>query len=303
MSDFIPVLLPIYLPIILGFLVRTTGYFPEKYGNPLLQFVLKITVPLLIFTDMARMDADALAQVVPVVLSLPLYMTILWLMAVLVSKIPLFSRRRIETVLIIVLGNIGYFGWAVTEIGLGSDGLSRSIMFAVLFWPLSIFFSFLSKVLLDRSDEGMSSALHTLKIAIPIFVAFVLGLLLAVFRIDAPGFIMEPLARFGHMTVPLILFGVGLSLSFKVHWGVLSLLLPLRLILTFSAAWLVTKMNVKLDEISRSAIFMVALMPVAVNSLMMGNILKLDEEYISGAIMLSSLMALVTIPLTLIFFS
>ena len=81
------------------------------------------------------------------------------------------------------------------------------------------------------------------------------------------------------------------------------MLLPLRLLLTFGAAWLITRMNGKLDDTSRSVIIMVALMPVAANSLMMGNTLKLDEEYISGAIMLSSLIALVTIPLTLILFS
>jgi len=303
MSEYIPIILPIYVPILLGYLVRSTGYFPVKYGNSLLQFALKITVPLLIFTDMAGMDADALSQVVPVVLSLPLYMTILWLAALLVSKIPLFRKRRVETVLIIILGNIGYFGWAVTEIGLGSGGLSRSIMYAVLFWPLTILFSFLTKILLDRSDEGAKSAFYTLKIAIPIFLAFVAGLALAIFGIHAPDNSMEPLAKFGHMTVPLILFGVGLSLSFKAHWGELSLLLPLRLVLTFGAAWLTTRMNVKLDDISRSVVLMVALMPVAANILMMGNTLKLDEEYLSGAIAISSLMALVTIPLTLILFS
>jgi predicted permease len=303
MSEYIPIILPIYIPIVLGFMVRSTGYFDVKHGNSLLQFALKITVPLLIFTDMAGMDADALSQVVPVVLSLPLYMLVLWLAALLVSRIPLFRKRQVETVLIIILGNIGYFGWAVCEIGLGSAGLSRSIMYAVLFWPLTILFSFLTKILLDRSDEGLASALYTLKIAIPIFLAFVAGLAMAVLRIHAPDFVMGPLAVFGKMTVPLILFGVGLSLSFKAHWGELSLLLPLRLVLTFGAAWLTTRMNIKLDEASRSVIIMVALMPVAANSLMMGNTLKLDEEYISGAIMLSSLIALVTIPLTLIFFS
>ncbi len=303
MSEYIPIILPIYVPILLGYLVRSTGYFPVKYGNPLLQFALKITVPLLIFTDMAGMNAEALSQVVPVVLSLPIYMTILWLAALLVSRIPLFRKRRVETVLIIILGNIGYFGWAVTEIGLGSGGLSRSIMYAVLFWPLTILFSFLTKILLDRSDEGAKSAFYTLKIAIPIFLAFAAGLALAVFEIHTPGYIMEPLAKFGHMTVPLILFGVGLTLSFKAHWGELSLLLPLRLVLTFGAAWLTTRMNVKLDEISRSVVVMVALMPVAANILMMGNTLNLDEEYLSGAIAISSLMALITIPLTLILFS
>ncbi len=303
MSEYIPIILPIYIPIILGVLVRSSRYFPAEYGHPILQFALKITVPLLIFTSMSLMNADALSQVVPVVLSLPLYMIILWLAALLITKFPIFRKRRVEAVLIIILGNIGYFGWAVTEIGLGSGGLSRSIMYAVLFWPLTILFSFLTKILLDRSESGVRSALHILKIAIPIFSAFIAGLLIAILGIKIPEFVIQPLSTFGGMTVPLILFGVGLSMSFKAHWGELSLLLPIRLVLGFGAAWLTTRMNVKLDELSRSAIMMVSLMPVAASILMMGNTLNLDEEYLSGAIALSSIMALVTIPFTLILFA
>ncbi len=300
MAEYFPILLPIYVPIILGFLVRYSGYFPAEYGHSIRQFCLKITIPLLIFTNMALMDADALSQVLPVVISLPIYMAILWLAAILITRLPMFKTRRLEAILVIILGNIGYFGWAVTEIGLGSGGLSRSIMYAVLFWPMTIMFSFLSKIVIDRSNDGIRSALHILKIAIPIFMAFVAGLLAAIFGIRIPEAVMEPLSAFGRMTVPLILFGVGLSVSFKAHWGALSFLLPLRLILGFGAAWLTTRMNVKLDDLSRTAILMVSVMPVAANVLIMGDVLHLDEEFIAGAVTLSALLALVTIPLTLI---
>ena len=300
MADYFPILLPIYVPIILGFLVRYSGYFPAEYGHPLRQFCLKITIPLLIFTSMALMDAEALSQVLPVVLSLPIYMGILWLAALLITKLPMFKTRRMEAILVIILGNIGYFGWAVTEISLGSDGLTRSIMYAVLFWPTTIMYSFLSKIVIDRSDDGIRSALHILKIAIPIFTAFIAGLLAAIFSISIPDSVMEPLSAFGRMTVPIILFGVGLSVSFKAHWGELSFLLPLRLVLGLGAAWLTVRMNVKLDDLSRTAILMVSVMPVAANILIMGDILNLDEKFISGAVTLSVLLALVTIPLTLI---
>jgi predicted permease len=300
MADYIPILLPIYVPIILGLIARFTGYFPVEYGHSIRQFCLKITIPLMIFTSMASMDTSTLSQVLPLMLSLPVYMGILWLIALLVSKLPMLKSRRIEAILVIILGNIGYFGWAVTKIGLGEAGLTRSIMFAVLFWPVTILYSFLSKAVVDRTEGGIKSALHTLKIAIPILAAFILGLVIAIIGWRVPESIFEPLSAFGRMTVPLILFGVGLSVSFKAHWGELSLLLPLRLALGFGAAWLTTRMIGNLDDISRTAILMVSVMPVGANSLIMGDILGLDEEFIAGAVTLSALLALVTIPLTLI---
>ncbi len=142
--------------------------------------------------------------------------------------------------------------------------------------------------------------MQVLKIAIPILAAFILGLVIAIIGWRVPESIFEPLSAFGRMTVPLILFGVGLSVSFKAHWGELSLLLPLRLALGFGAAWLTTRIIGNLDDVSRTAIMMVSVMPVGANSLIMGDILGLDEEFIAGAVTLSALLALVTIPLTLI---
>jgi predicted permease len=303
MKELMPLFLPIYLPIVLGFLVRLTGYFPEEFGHAIRQFCLKITIPLLIFMSMVTMDSSAVSQVLPMVLSLPLYLGILWLAALLATMLPVFRTRRIEGILVIVLGNIGYFGWAVTNLGLGPEALTRNLMFTTLFWPMIILFSILSRIAVDRTLDGVRSALKTLKVAMPMLLAFIAGLAMKLAGLTVPPVLADSLMAFSRMTVPLILFGAGLSVVFRTHWGILSLLLPLRLLLGLGAAWLTTRILSSLDPISRSVILIVSQMPVAANTLIMGDVMGLDEEFISGAITLSAVLALATIPLTLYLFA
>jgi predicted permease len=303
MKELLPLFLPIYLPIVMGFLTRLTGYFPEEFGHAIRQFCLKVTIPLLIFMSMVTMDSSAVSQVLPMVLSLPLYMGILWLAALLATMLPVFRTRRIEGVLVIILGNIGYFGWAVTNLSLGPEALTRNLMFTTLFWPMTILFSILSRIAVDRTLNGVRSALKTLKVAIPMLLAFAAGLAMKLAGFTIPPALAESLSAFSRMTVPLILFGAGLSVVFRAHWGILSLLLPLRLLLGLGAAWLTTRILGSLDSTSRSVILIVSQMPVAVNTLIMGDVMGLDEEFISGAITLSAVLALATIPLTLYLFA
>ena len=299
MTDYITIFLPIYLPIVLGFLAKITGYFPADAVHALNRFCLRITIPMLMFTSMASLDVDLISQVLPVTLSLPLYMGILWLAAMGLTKIPLFRERRVEGVLIIILGNIGYFGWAVTDIGLGNGALSRSLMFAALFWPVTILYAFLARYFTGGTEEDHKAALRTLKIGIPIISAFLLGVLSALLRIRIPPLLMTSLTAFSGMTITLILFGVGLSLSFHGQWGELAILLPLRLALGFGAAWLTTRLVPGLDGLSRTVIMTVSVMPVGANSLIMGEVRGLDGEFLARAVTLSTVLALITIPLTL----
>ena len=299
MADYIPIFLPIYLPIVLGFIVKISGYFPMEASHTLNRFCLRITIPILMFTSMATLDVDMLSQVLPVTLALPLYMGLLWLIAMAVTRIPFFRKRRVENVLIIILGNIGYFGWAVTDIGLGEGALERNLMFTTLFWPLTILYSFSAGFFTGGSEEDRTSALRTLKIGIPIIAGFLAGLLCALTGLRISPVLMDSLTAFGDMTTTLILFGVGLSLSFRGEWGELAILLPLRLAFGFGAAWLTTRLIGGMDGLSRTVVMTVSVMPVAANSLIMGEAMGLDEGFLAGAVTLSTALALITIPITL----
>jgi len=303
MSHFPSLFLPIYLPILLGFLARIIGFLPSDSGHAIRQFCLKITIPLLIFMSMATMDSAALSQALAMTLALPLYMGILWLFALLITSLPPLRTRRLEGILIIILGNIGYFGWAVTNITLGSDALTRNLMFTALFWPMTIMYAFFAKIAIDRSVAGVQSAFTIIRVAIPLLAAFIGGLFIALMGWRIPEPLGNTFMDFGEMTVPLILFGVGLSVTLRAHWGLLSLLLPLRLVLGLITAWLTIRILGSLDSLSRSVILIVSQMPVAANSLIVGDVMGLDEEFIAGAVTLSMLLALGSIPLTVFLFA
>ncbi len=96
------VLMPVYLPILLGYIARKTGTFPEEYAPVIRQFCLKITIPLLVFTQMATLDTHLLTQILPLALALPFWMLLLWGAGMLLTALPRFSSRRVETVLVIV---------------------------------------------------------------------------------------------------------------------------------------------------------------------------------------------------------
>ncbi len=294
-------LLPIYLPIILGYLARVSGYFPTEYGPALRQFVLKIAIPLMVFINMSELDTNLLEQVLPLTLSLPVWMTLLWLIAIVLSLMPIFRKRRFESVLTMSFFNIGYIGWAVCDVALGPEGLVRSLMFATLYWPGMFVVAFVTHLVVDKSKEGFGRALGAVKTAVPVLLAFSAGLILALLEVDIPPVLVAPLSTFGRMTSPLILFGVGLSVSFNANWKELALLLPLRLVAGLATALVVVFLFPGLDDLSRKVILIVSLMPVGASSLLIGDIMGLDEGWISGAITLSTLLALVTIPLSLFF--
>lgn len=299
--NFDPLLLfPIYLPIILGFIVRKTGYFSADHASALRQFVLKICIPLLVFVNMSELDTTLLAQVLPLTLSLPLWMALLWGLAIGFSLIPVLRKRRFESVLTMTFFNIGYIGWAVCDVALGPEGLKRSLMFSTLYWPGIFVVALVTHLVIDKSREGLGRALGAVRSAIPVLIAFVSGLALALLEIPVPELLTGPLSSFGRMTSPLILFGVGLTVSFKADWRELALLLPLRLVAGFATALLTVLLFPGLDELSRRVILIVSVMPVGASALLIGDIMELDEGWISGAITLSTLMALVTIPVSLL---
>ena len=114
---------------------------------------------------------------------------------------------------------------------------------------------------------------------------------------------MSSLESLGGITTPLILFGVGLSVTLKGSGRELVFLLPVRLFAGLAAAWLTSVLVPGLDDLSRRSIMIVSTMSVGANTLIMGEVMGLDEEFLAGAVALSAVLALITIPVTLLIFT
>jgi malate permease and related proteins len=292
-------LLRISLPIILGYLLKKASYFPEENSDSIRLFCVRVPIPALIFINLYQADMSTVQQFVPASLSTFIFTGIAWLIALGGTALFRIKKHRTEIILVTIFGNIGYIGWAVLDAILGDAGLKRGIFIGSFWWPNLYLYSILTLLVCGGHGSFKGQGKNIAMNLIPSLGAVFLGLLLNMTGILIPSELDIFISSFGTMTVPLILFTVGMSISLRDSVADLKRLLPLTFIRTaisFAAIALTVLMMPMLDDMSRKSLFIEAVMPVAAGTLVMGQVFRLDTRFISAAIALSTLISFITIP-------
>ncbi|MBN2628261.1 MAG: AEC family transporter [Spirochaetales bacterium] len=292
-------LLRISLPILLGYALKKIRYFPEEHYGSVQLFCIRVATPALIFMSLYTADMSTVQQFLPVSLSVFLFSGIGWLIAVGGTALFRIRRHRAEIILILIFNNVGYIGWAVLNTILGDGGLRRGI-FISSFWMPNLYLYSILTLLVCGGDgslkgEGRRIAVNLL----PALAAVFLGLGLNLGGLKVHGDLIYFFNSFGDMTVSLILFTVGMSISVRDSIADLRRLLPLTFIrtaLSFCAISLTILILPMLDETSRKSLYIETVMPVATGNLIMSHVFGLDNRFVSSAIALSTLVSFVTIP-------
>ncbi len=292
-------LLKICLPILLGYFLKTVGYFPEKHTASVQLFCVRVATPAVAFANLFTADMSTVQQFLPVSLSVFLFTGIAWAISLGGTALFKVRRHRPEIILIIIFSNVGYIGWAILDTVLGDAGLRRGIFISSFWWPNMYLYSILTIIACGGkggfNGEGRNIAMNM----VPALSAVFLGLVMNVAGLSLPEDIMDFLNSYGNMTVPLILFTVGMSISLKDSLADIRRLLPLTFIRTavsIMAISLTVLMLPMLDDISRKSLFIETIMPAGAGILVMGHVFGLDNRFISSAIALSTLVSFITIP-------
>lgn len=299
-------LLGITLPILAGYVLRKLRYFSEDHSGSLRLFVIRISIPAMVFTNLYQSDFQTLEQFLPLTLALCLFTILAWVFSFLITRIGLWKEKQMENIQMIVFSNVGFIGWAVLFSVLGEPGLSRGIIFSTFFWVNQYLFGFLSYRLTVQHSLNKQKLEGLLPSVLPVFVSVLTGVLLNLLKWEVPGVLFEFLDKFGRMTVPLILFSLGMSVSLERSFARIKELLPLVLFrhVIIAAATVLTLLLVPgLDELSRQVVIIESLMPIAAGVLVIGDVFKRDMEYLSSGVALSTILSFVTIPLILFFWS
>ncbi|MDC7219162.1 MAG: AEC family transporter [Spirochaetales bacterium] len=293
-------LLRISLPIILGYGLKKGGYFPEKNALSVRLFCVRIPIPALIFLNLYQSDMSTVQQFLPVSLSTLMFTGIAWLIAVGGTALLRIKRHRAEIIIVTIFGNIGYIGWAVLDAILGDGGLKRGIFISAFWWPNLYLYSILTLLACGGKGSFKGQGKNIAMNLIPSLGAVVLGLVLNLTGLALPEDLIYFVRSFGQMTVPLILFTVGMSISLRDSFGDIKRLLPLTFIRTavsLAAISLTVLILPMLDDMSRKSLLIESVMPVAAGTLVMGQVFDLDNRFIASAIALSTLVSFVTIPI------
>ncbi|MBU1238633.1 AEC family transporter [Myxococcota bacterium] len=297
------------LPIALGYLFRKFRLFSAAEVVTLRKFVVQVTIPFLIFRNLYKADISSVSQLVPSAAAL-LIMTTLYAVATgLVSWLLTRDRSlRNSYIFSTSFGNYAYLGWGVMWAFFGEAGFSRALFFTIFFWPVFLLVGFAAIYLLKKSEpQGSQRSSRVgsvlLKNALPPVLTATLALTLNALKVPLPTLLWDLVDKFGAITIPMILFTIGLSFSFqmdKKRLGIIALGTFTRIIpgiLVGLAAMGLVSLLFSVDPLTRKVIVLQSVMPTAATSPFFSDFIETDAAVISGIMAFSTLFSLATIPL------
>ena len=202
-------------------------------------------------------------------------------------------------------GNIGYLGLPLCLMLFGEQALPIA---ATLILGLSLFESTLGYYLFARSKSDFKSALLKL-LKLPVLYAFIIGVIVNKFALSSPQALIEVfnLLKGGYSAFGMMIIGLGLAgISQKDFDGKFILLSMLNkfglwFLIAYSLIWLDQNYLHLFNEITYKVFLVESIVPIAGNTVSYASIFKTKPAKASIAVLLSTLVALIFIPLILIF--
>ena len=297
----------INFPIFLGYFFYLIGLFSEDDIPVLRRFVIKVTVPFIIFVNLVKADVELIHQIIPSVTAF-IIMTILFtIVSILLA--PFVSRNEKDGNGFCIgtfVGNYGYLGWGVMFYFYGDAGFSRSVFFSMLFWPAFLLSGFIMTSIRSKSDSSFPwKKLGKLMVEnglVPI-VVLTIALIMSASHIQLPEFIMKSMSSIAALTVPIILFTVGLSFRLQVEkskikviaYGVITRTV-LSIIPGIIAMVVASALFPSMDTLTKKTVLLISTMPSAAISPFFTEYLTSNKQISSGILTFSTMFSLLTIP-------
>ena len=298
MNDVIARILSVLIPILLGLALRLGRVFGDREGDVLRAFVVRFAVPVMIFFSMYEAGRDDISAMPSMVAGLVVLTAALFPLGLLCSRLVSGTGRKSAVHACCVLGNYGWLGFGVAQVLLGEPGLRRAVFFCVLWWPVFYGFGLPVGLIHARRERAGVPIRKTLKLVLPIISCLVAGLVFNLQGWRLPPLIETTLKPFGAMTVPLILFSVGVMLDLS---GVRKALAPALLVSAFTlvvaplVGWAVAAILTR-DPISYAVVILNGAMPVAMLTPILAENFEMDLDVANTSIVVSTLLSLLTLP-------
>jgi malate permease and related proteins len=279
-----------------GWLLRATRVLSADDARPIHTVIIYVGLPALIFQAVHPASLDPELAVIAVIAWVVFLVTaaVAWVLAR-ILRLP----RRVAGGFILAasLGNTGYIGYPVSQAILGEEGLVRAIFYDVFgtVGALLVVGLLIAQHYGDRVGPRINVIREILRF--PAVLALFAALVLRPFPV--PEMVSSGLDALASLVVPLIMISVGLSLEVR-RLGerplVLGALGAVRLLLAPLVALAIG--GLVLDD--PAAVRLVALeagMPVMMLSIVIGARFGLDTEFLAGAVVLTTIASVATIPL------
>ncbi len=304
---------PIFVLIGLGGLLRYAGLVTPKIQAFLSHFVYHVCLPVIIFFVVARADFPSLMNVPVISASLIGAVgtaLIVWLLSLRSS-----ARVRDPLVVSTFFANTAFIGFPLVKSAFPQDGMMYAGLVNAVVMPVYYIFS----VLLmgseeEGADQGRVEAAISSAIQNPVLLAAIAGLVVSAILHgtnistvvgnwpgvpDAVAIAQKTGDMIGQMGLPLALIAVGaaLKLSYiRYHWGRMLMGAAGKLMIApFIGLVVCLKLFPDMAPAAQGTTVLLLACPVAVGSYILSREMDVDDDYMAGALVMTTILAAFTI--------
>jgi hypothetical protein len=216
MLDLVNTIVPIFVIILLGGVLRHRGVLSAQLISPLNQLVFYLAIPAMIFRAVAK--ASFASHFHPFLLA-GMLLPVLFVFGLAVAagrRFPLYGPELGTFLQSSIHGNLGYIGLAVSYYLLGQAGLTRASILAGFLMILQNVLSVAALQACAGAPKGRRGGIFFLRTILgnPVIASAMAGIVFSLLQAPLPVFLDRILEIIGGMALPLALLIIGGSLSF-----------------------------------------------------------------------------------------
>lgn len=289
----------LFIYLLVGYFCRRTNIFDDVTRDKLTDFVIKITLPCMVFESFnMEFSMDSLRQgAAALIIATAMAVVALLLGKVLYLKFDPREKCIMEYGTLVT--NSGFAGLPVVSGAYGAEGLFLGSLFIIptriLMWSagISLF-----------TGAGSKDAVKKVMLN-PAIIAVELGIVRMLFQIPLPNFLDTAVDKLGACTSPLAMALVGailadVALRDVIEWKAFYLVAVRQLLLPILC--LVGLKLLSVDELTLGVSVVLSGMPIGSTTAILAQKYGADARFASKCVFISTLTSLVTVPiLTLLF--
>ncbi|MFP4374153.1 MAG: AEC family transporter [Spirochaetaceae bacterium] len=300
--DVLRLILPLFIIILVGYLMRTTGFAREGFVDELNRLVYFVGLPATLFIESSRVNVNALDGATAAV-AFPFIVLATTLIG-LAATLPLPFHQRGPVVQAGFRGNLAYLGLPIVSTTLGPAALATITIIIAAGIVIHTLLSILVLSVLKPHGESIPPLVQiTRTLTNPLLIAIALGLLFAAGGWSLPDVLARPIDLLARMSLPLILLVLGLSLSFselRRNLASAALASLIKLAVMPAVAWAVMTWIFDSSPLVVETVVLMAAMPTAVASQTFARAFEADSSVSASSVSLSTLLAVGTVPVVVV---
>ncbi len=302
-AEILPIVLPVFVVITMGFCLKKTGLVPRAFMNDLNRLIYYIALPSLLFHKIAT--ANFLSSFNPKLLAAMVVSTVgCCLLSYLYGVVRGYSASLKGAFCQgSFRGNLAYVGLAIVFQAFGEAGFAIGGILLGFMVPLLNLLSILALVFAQKNRfENIGLSFYIRQVLYnPLIIASLAGIIWSFIGWPIPVILDRSLAIVTGMALPLALISIGASFSFKKLRGDLGVALLATcnkiILMPIATGLLLLIFGVRGQEFAIGVLL--AGTPVAAAAYIMAQQLYSDAELSGAIIALSTLCSLGTYTLTL----